>query len=204
MSIKYNPSTVAEMSNESHGTYYLADNPNLYEIQRSNNYEFIITDIDDILKSGYDPQDANSRVVNAQEILRLSVTKASVPHFSQKVITTKRGNTQMKFAGVPEFGQGSVDFYDYIGVETKEALMAWQNLSFNIRTEKVGLASDYKKDCYLVEYSPDYQVVRRWILHGCWISKIEEDNYDSEQTNTARKIRCTFEYDRGEIDTSED
>ena len=34
------------------GTYHLASNPNMFEIQRSNNFEFIITDIDGIMRAG--------------------------------------------------------------------------------------------------------------------------------------------------------
>ena len=81
--------------------------------------------------------------------------------------------------------------------------MAWQNLSYNVRTEKVGLAKDYKKDCYLLEYSPDYQLVRKWIMHGCWVSSISEDDYNSD-SNDKHMISATIEYDRAEIDTSED
>ena len=48
MAIKYNPSTVDVSSNFAIGTYNLADNPNLYEIARSNNFEFIISDFDNL------------------------------------------------------------------------------------------------------------------------------------------------------------
>lgn len=203
MAIKYNPSTVATPDPVSHGTYHLADNPNLYEIQRSNNFEFVVTNIDNIIKPGYTGTETNARVPNAQEVLRLSCSSAPVPHFSQDAIKVRRGNNEFKFAGVPSFGSGNIVINDYIGIQSKEALMAWQNLSYNVRTEKVGLASDYKKDCYLMEYSPDYQLVRKWLLHGCWISSISEDSYDSD-SNDKHKLTATIEYDRAEIDTSED
>ena len=54
-----------------------------------------------------------------------------------------------------------------------------------------------------MEYSPDYQLVRKWLLHGCWISSISEDSYDSD-SNDKHKLTATIEYDRAEIDTSED
>ena len=109
----------------------------------------------------------------------------------------------MKFAGTPSYDTGNIQFYDYIGAGTKEVLMAWQNLSYNYKTQKVGLVQDYKKDCYLIEYSPDFQVVRRWVLKGCWISALSEDAYDSD-SNNAHMISGTITYDYSYIDTSED
>jgi hypothetical protein len=76
------------------------------------------------------------------------------------------------------------------------ALEAWQNLSYNVRTQKVGLAGDYKKECYLVEYTPDYQAVRKWVLRGCWISQISEDTFNNEQ-NSKHTITATIQYDYG-------
>ena len=203
MSIRINgvdrASTINTLSPK-HGTYHLADNPNLYEVQRTNNFEFVVMDINNILRAGMRNSSAN-RIANAQEILRMSVSEAAIPHFSQQPIPVKRGNSTLKYAGVPEFNSGSITVIDYIGADTKAILMAWQNLSYNVQTEKVGLISDYKKDAYLIEYSPDMQIVRQWKLHGCWISEISEPNYSSEG-NDKHTISVTIQYDRAEIDTS--
>lgn len=194
-------STIGNVSQISHGAYVLADNPNLYEIQRTNNFEFIVTDIDNILRAGAGGSETTSTIDNAQEILRISVSGAFVPHFTQETIPIRRGNSVQKFAGVPTFQEGRIQLNDYIGADTKAVLMAWQNLSYNVRTEKVGLVTDYKKDCYLVEYTPDYQEVRRWRLHGCWISALEETEY-SHENNDKHGITATIQYDRAEIDMS--
>ena len=185
------------------GTYHLADNTNFYEPQRTNNFEFVITDIDGIMRAGMNgDEESNVRFIkNAQEIIRLSVSRSSVPHFTQQPIEIRRGNSVLKYAGVPTFDSGTLSINDYIGADSKSVLQAWQNLSYNVKTEKVGLASEYKKDCYLIEYSPDYQVVRQWILHGCWISGISEDEYNSDG-NQKKSITATIQYDRAEIDTS--
>ena len=122
-----------------------------------------------------------------------------VPHFTQSVIEVKRGNNSIKFAGaLNSWDGGSLSFTDYIGAETKEALMAWQNCSYDIRTEKVGLVTDYKKEAYLTEYTPDYQEVRTWVLHGCWLSKVSEDGYSSEG-NDKKKVSVEMQYDRAEL-----
>lgn len=186
------------------GTYHLADNPQLYEIQRSNNYEFVVTDIDGIMRAGAIGTEANATFKNAQEILRVSVSKSSVPHFQQEVVSVKRGNSTLKYAGVPSFPEGTVEFHDFIGADVKSILMAWQNLSYNVRTEKVGSLdrTNYKKDCYLIEYTPDYRKVRTWRLYGCWISNITEGEYSNE-SGDKKLITATVQYDRAEIDTSE-
>ena len=207
MSIRLNgtdvESTINDKSATSNGTYVLADNPNLYEIQRSNNFEFIVTDIDNILRAGAMSSDTNARLENAQEVLRISVVSAPIPHFTQNVITISRGNNDIKAAGKATFGAGTLVVNDYIGADTKAVLMAWQNLSYNVQTEKVGLMSDYKKDAYLIEYTPDYQQVRKWRLHGCWISSLSETEYNQENAEK-HTISATIEYDRAEIDTSEE
>ena len=179
------------------GTYHLANNPNIYEIQRTNNFEFVVSDIDGILRAGSE----SATYANAQEVIRMSVVSCPIPHFSQSVIDVKRGNTTLKYAGVPTFQAGTVVLNDYIGADTAGVLEAWQNLSYNVRTEKVGLASDYKKDCYLIEYSPDYQPVRRWIMRGCWVSGLSEDEMNNEN-NSKKTVRATIEYDRAELDVS--
>ena len=185
------------------GTYHLSDNTNFYEPQRTNNFEFVITDIDGIMRAGMEGNEASNirTIKNAQEIIRLSVVSSSVPHFDQNVIEIRRGNSVLKYAGTPTFQSGSLVINDYIGADSKSVLQAWQNLSYNVKTEKVGLASEYKKDCFLIEYSPDYQVVRQWRLHGCWISGLQEDQYSNE-SNQKKSISATIQYDRAEVDTS--
>jgi hypothetical protein len=196
------PSTINQSSASPMGTYHMAANTNLYEIQRTNNFEFIVTDIDGIQRAGMIGGETNGSIANAQEIIRMAVSEASVPFFSQSPIEVKRGNSTMKFAGVPSFEAGTIKVNDYIGASAKEVLLAWQSLSYNVVTEKVGLASDYKKDCYLVEYTPDYQKVRQWKMHGCWISKLSSGAFASE-TNDKMQLDITIEYDKAELDTSD-
>lgn len=206
MPIKINgvdsPSTVNIASDSPKGAYGLAEYPNLYEVQRTNNFEFIVSDMDDILRAGAQGDESNAHIENAQDILRLSVVSTLIPHFTQNVIQIRRGNSMIKAAGVPTFTSGNLVVNDYIGVDTKAVLMAWQNLSYNVRTDKVGLMGDYKKTATLVEYTPDYQIVRKWILYGCWISGLSEDSYNNEN-NEKHQITATIEYDKAVIDMSE-
>lgn len=194
---KYYNSTYSkqESSTYNRGSYHLADNPTLYEVQRSNTFEFIVTGINDLLKAGATGRETSSKISNGEEVFRISVESAPIPHFTQNVLEIRRGNSVMKFAGTPSFEGGTLTFNDYIGADTKAVLMAWQNLSYNVKTENVGLMSDYKKTATLIEYSPDYKKVREWTLYGCWISGMSEDAYNQE-SGEKHKIQCTIQYDK--------
>lgn len=175
------------------GSYHFSANKSIYEIQRGNNFEFILDPkLNNIAAWG---SDAVS-YPKAQEYIKLSVSAASVPHFSQNAIEVRRGNTAVKYAGVISYGPGSITCYDFIGARTKDILMAWQAKSGDPYKQTVGLQADYKYDCTLIEYSPDYnQQVRVWELNGCWISEISEQEY-SVDSNDSRKISVTIQYDR--------
>lgn len=180
------------------GAYHFSDNKELFEIQRGNNFDFVVSDVLNNI-SAYGNE--TKTFPRAKEMIRLSVSSASVPHFSQNAIEVRRGNTAIKYAGVLSWPSGSLECYDFIGAETKDILMAWQARSGNPLYQTVGQQADYKVTANLIEYTPDYnEIVRTWKLDGCWISSIEEDSY-SVDANGARKIRCTIEYDRAVVDS---
>lgn len=175
--------------------YHLADNPELYEIQRSNNFDFIVTDIDNIVRSDAKDTDTNRTISNAQNVLHFSVVSSSLPMFTQEVVTVNYGNSVMKAAGKPTFSDGTLVVNDFIGADTKSVLMAWQNLSYNVRTDKVGRMADYKKNCYLQEYTPDWQLVRTWRLIGCWVSGLSEDQFSNDSSDK-KTISATITFDK--------
>lgn len=110
------------------GSYRLASNPSVYQPALSNNFEFVVTDIDN-LRRAYE----GTLIPNAQEVLRFSVDTASVPHFTQDVITIRRGNSVIKFAGVPTFEGGRLVVNDYIGAETDSDIIDRSNEEGHIR-----------------------------------------------------------------------
>lgn len=185
------------------GSYHLADNPELYEVQRDNNFEFIVTGIDNIVRADAQPDGVDTTIPNASQTLRFSVVSSSIPMFSQESITIRRGNSVVKLAGVPTFSEGTLTINDYIGADGKSILMAWQNLSYNVRDDKIGNAKDYKKVCYLCEYTPDYsKLVRTWKLLGCWISGLSEGEYTMEQSGK-KTIQATITFDRAYMELAE-
>jgi len=201
------------MAAEKIGTYHLADNPEKFEVARSNNFEFVIQfdgvdpvtkkprENDPLLRAGITRDRTNAQpedkieLEDAKESIRLSVVKASVPHFTQEEIVVTRGNDKMYAAGVPTFGDGTLEVNDFIGAQSKSVLLAWQKLSYDARTEKVGRMKDYKRDCLLMEYTPDYELVRTWELKGCWVKGISEPEYSMED-NSKRTITATIRYDK--------
>lgn len=193
---KLETSTLANKPEEYIGTYYLAQNPQYYEPQRSNTFKFYVSSLKGLLNGWNVTTDTDE-----DQALELSVKASSVPHFDIDKVTINRGNSQMHFAGKPTFKDGQITIHDYIGAHTKEILLAWQRQAYNVETEKVGLAKDYKRTAYLLEYTPTFQLVRTWILDGCWVSSLSEGNYDHDSAD-ARTMDATIVYDKAYLDTN--
>ena len=100
---------------------------------------------------------------------------------------------------------GSIVVDDVVGVDTKSILMAWQALAYNVYTRKGGRMKDYKKDCTLIEYTQDFKQIRSWELYGCWISELQEGDFD-KTNDDKRQITASIQYDRAEmsLDNSEE
>jgi hypothetical protein len=130
-----------------------------------------------------------------QKLLALNVTKAFVPHFSLEVLEYKRGNEKVKFAGTPSYESGSLTVDDVVGIDTKNILLAWQAQAYDVHTGKGGRMKHYKKNCTLIEYTQDYEQIRKWDLRGCWISALSEEDFDKENDGK-RQISVTIEYDK--------
>lgn len=173
-----------------------------YEAARTGFFSLIVDDIDNIVNAAFsgDPKDATDkdRIARAQEVLKLNVVSAPVPHFSIKKLSYTRGNDQVHFAGVPEFNSGDIKVDDVVGLDTKSILMAWQALAYNVYTRKGGRMKDYKKNATLVEYTQDFEQVRSWTLYGCFITDIKEGDFDKENDDK-RQITAQISYDRAEM-----
>lgn len=173
-----------------------------YEAARTGFFSLIVDDIDNIVSAAFsgDPREAaaSDKIARAQETLKLNVVKAPVPHFSLATLEYRRGNDQVKFAGVPTFDAGDITVDDVVGMDTKSILMAWQALAYNVYTRKGGRMKDYKKNATLIEYTQDFEQIRSWTLYGCWVSKISEGEFDKENDGK-RQIQATIEYDRAEM-----
>lgn len=180
-------------------TYHLSKNPALYEPSRNNAFEFVLNPaLNTLLQAGVSATIATDQdyIEGVQDVIKLSVADASVPHFDLGVIEVKRGNSTMKFAGTPTFSEGSIKCNDYVGARTKDVLLAWQALAYDVVNDIVQLADNYKYDCTLVEYAPDYsRVVRKWTLVNCWVKNLSEGSF-SHDSPDKRSVDVTIVYDR--------
>ena len=192
------------MGQEDLGVYNISADHTNYEVSRTNFFTLVITDLDGITSVEYNSEfgeatDAD-KFANAQQVIKLSVTNFDVPHFSLQEHEIRRGNSVVRYAGTPSWNSCSLVATDYIGLKTKDILMAWQAKAYDVFTDKGGRMKDYKKFVTLYEYTPDYVEVRHWDIYGCWIKSISEDAFDIT-SDRDRKVTCEFVYDRAEMHT---
>ena len=80
------------MASTNFGTYHLADNPKSYQPIRTNNFRFLVSGLDRLLRVAGDANDANDYITNGQEVIDFSVVSFTVPDFQQQPIEINRGN----------------------------------------------------------------------------------------------------------------
>lgn len=173
------------------GTYHMVGK-NEYEPQRTNNYEVYI----DLAGSNNTPLQTswNGAALDASAsagFLTLSASSFTPPSVNISSLQIRRGNNTTKYAGVPEVSDCSITLNDYIGIDVEKILMAWQKQTYDIRTQAVGLASKYKKNAWVNQYSPDGKTVRQWVIKGAWLSTLNLGDYSSED-NSVRRITGTI------------
>lgn len=194
---KYDGLSTAEISAS------ISENLSSYEAARSGFFILVVDGLDDLLKPDYKGEAENAedsdKIKKAQETLKLSVTKCSVPHFEIATNEYRRGNDVVKFAGVPTWNGGTITVADYVGLDTKSLLMSWLYKAYNPHTRKGGRMKDYKKTATLCEYTQDYELIRTWTIEGMFITKITEDDFDKENDGP-RKLNVEFVFDRATVD----
>lgn len=184
--------------NDGLSTYHLSTGTHrAYQPAKGNFFEFIIEELGDLLKPGVEEELAQDSdyITNGQEVIRLTVNRAPVPHFELNEIEIRKGNSVVYYAGTPTFSDGTLEVDDMIGAQSKAVLEAWQNLAYNVVTDKGGRAINYKRNATLIEYTSDHVKVRSWKLIGCWIKNVSEDDYD-KTNDDLRRVTGTIRYDR--------
>lgn len=193
------------MADQSLNTMHISENLAAYEAARNSFFVFYVdpTQLTNLYSPDFDPDSGEAKVEDgtrfdgqmASDALRLNVVKSSVPNFTIEPLEYRRGNDVVKFAGVPTFKDGSITVDDVVGMRTKDMLYAWQYLAYNPITRKGGRMKDYKKTCTLIEYTQDYEQIRYWTLYGCFITSIDEGEFDRE-SDGKRQLTVAISYDR--------
>lgn len=191
------------MANINNGlsAYHLGSTHRAYQPAKKNFFEFIVEDLTNLLKPGVEEELAQDSdyITDGQEVIRLTVNKAPVPHYELNEIEIRKGNSSVWYAGTPTFSEGTLEVDDMIGANSKAVLEAWQNLAYNVLNDQGGRAINYKKNCTLIEYTSDHVKVRSWKLIGCWIKGISENDYDKESDDLQR-VQATIRYDRAMLE----
>lgn len=200
------------MTDQSLNTLHISENLAAYESARNSFFVFYVdpSQLTNLYSPDFDPDSGEARVEDgtrfdgqmASDALRLNVVKASVPNFTVGTHEYRRGNDVVKFAGVPEFSAGSITVDDVVGMRTKDMLYAWQYLAYNPITRKGGRMKDYKKTCTLIEYTQDYEQIRYWTLYGCFVTGIDEGDFDRENDGR-RQLSVAISYDRAVMSIDE-
>jgi hypothetical protein len=193
------------MADQSLNTLHISENLAAYEAARNSFFVFYVdpTQLTNLYSPDFDPDSGEATVEDgtrfdgqiASDALRLNVVKSSVPNFTIEPLEYRRGNDVVKFAGVPTFKDGSITVDDVVGLRTKDMLYAWQYLAYNPITRKGGRMKDYKKTCTLIEYTQDYEQIRYWTLYGCFVTGIDEGEFDRENDGK-RQMTVAISYDR--------
>lgn len=200
------------MTDQSLNTLHISENLAAYESARNSFFVFYVdpSQLTNLYSPDFDPDSGEAKVEDgtrfdgqmASDALRLNVVKASVPNFTVGTHEYRRGNDVIKFAGVPEFSAGSITVDDVVGMRTKDMLYSWQYLAYNPITRKGGRMKDYKKTCTLIEYTQDYEQIRYWTLYGCFVTAIDEGDFDRENDGR-RQLSVAISYDRAVMSIDE-
>ena len=188
---------------QSLNTTHISSNLSQYEHARSSFFVFQVApdQLDNLVHPDFDTSSGEPKAADkydgqqASDYLRLNVIKASVPNFTVETHTYRRGNDVVKSASVPTFKDGSITIDDVVGLHVKDMLYSWLYLAYDPHTRKGGRMKDYKKTCTLLEYTQDYKLIRYWTLEGCFITGIDEDDFDREN-DEVRKLTVAVSYDR--------
>ena len=113
-----------------------------YEVQRTNNFRFIV-DLSEF---------TNNTSVSSGDIIELACDTAGLPNVQNDPIELDYGNSNINRSFTS----------DFIEPDVEQILWQWRLKVYNPKTGKLGWSQQYKKTCYIVQYGPNGEVVRKW------------------------------------------
>lgn len=182
------------------GANHMVDRNDLFEPQRNNNFE-IQLHLDGVRSPNGTPliETPGSDHYPGQSIM-LSVATFDAPTINIGVIEVPYGNNQIKYAGKPSYENSRVVVNDFIGLDIERILSNWHDCVFDPDSQKIGRAANYKASAHLVEYSPDGELYRMWMLHGVWPGTLNLGSFD-QQGGSVRQVTLDLIYDYATIVT---
>lgn len=119
-----------------------------------------------------------------------------LPKSANEVIVVKMGNSETKYAGHATFEAGDMTLYDSVSLDTEKALQDWRDSVYDSRTEAIGLASSYKRDAVVTEFTPDGSISRQWKLEGVWPNAFTPGELSNDDSGV-KEIQISLTWDRG-------
>jgi hypothetical protein len=158
-----------------------------YEVQRTNNFEVILSGIGEITGN-----------VNDTRTITLSVNSFFLPSEESSSQELHYGNTLVKVAGTVNYSGGSLVVKDVISEneDVENIIIAWRKSVYDPSSDKVGLGYNYKKDARVIQYAPDGTIERTWKLLGVWPRAVNYGNLDYGSGGSIKQIEVQLEYDK--------
>lgn len=160
---------------------YFSSGGQVKDLVRSNNWEVAITN--------FEGGDIAIYAATAT-FPNLQVTPYEVAHMNEKV----------KYAGGPiEQVELSLSLYDDVDDKMQSGLYQWYKKIYDPDTGKIGLASDYKKNGFLYQYTPAGEELRKWEIFGMFPTSIDHGGEGDYTNGEGIKIACTISVDKWKL-----
>lgn len=160
-----------------------------YEVQRQNNFRFII-DLSEI---------SNGTSLSSGDIIELACDTASLPNVQNEATELNYGNSTVKVAGMTSVDDVTVAVKDFIEPDVEQILWNWRLKVYNPQTGKIGWATNYKKSATIVQYGPNGECLRKWHLDGVWPTSLDLGDMDYSSADK-KQISMTLSVDNAYIE----
>ena len=171
-----------------------------FEIQRVA-HSYIQFELSDLTRDIHDRPlgmiDGGKKVsFDVNNILRIALVSHGMPNQSSEVISIRKGNEVIKFAGGVSYEDIDVAVTDFVGADVERIISAWDALRYNPRTGMINKATKYKRTGHIIQYSVDGSIIRSWLLKGAWVNSVKYGEYDRSNATGERNISFTIHVDK--------
>lgn len=158
-----------------------------YQPLRENNFELVIDFSNTLGMKGFAQEDSDN--------IKVGVISCNAPHFRLNEVGVRRFNSQVYYAGTPEFSSDTIRINDFYGKSGKSGVMRWLACAYDVDNDAINDADNYMATATLTELKPNGDIVRTWRLENCWIQSIQDDTFNAE-SNSKKTFSATMRYDR--------
>lgn len=103
-------------------------------------------------------------------------------------------NTKRYLAGKMAYSPINVTLYDPIAPSAAQKVMVWVRRCYEVRTGRMGYATNYKQDISLKMLDPQGAVIEQWDLKGAWVQDSNFGDLDYASSDAA-EIQLAIRFD---------